>query len=145
MFRLLFYYLIFVFSVSNLFAVDKVAKIRSLNGDVNIQRGSQTILAKLGTIVMLSDIINTSKRSSVGLVFDDNTMVTLGENTIFYVSKYVYNPQKSEYAFEGEVKKGKVLYNSGKIAKIASNNVSVKTPTAIIGVKGTKFIVEVNQ
>jgi len=70
-------------------------------------------------------------------------MITLGENSVFKVAKYLYNPQKSEYAFEGNVQKGKVVYSSGTIAKIASNNVKMKTPTAIIGVKGTKFIVDV--
>ncbi|MCA1927761.1 MAG: FecR family protein [Calditerrivibrio sp.] len=145
MFRLLLYCFISILSLSNLFAADKVAKIKSLEGDVSIQRGDKTIPAKLGTIIVMNDLINTSKKSSAGLVFNDNTMITLGENTSFQVSKYLYDPQKSAYAFEGDIKKGKVLYTSGKIAKISSNNVSMKTPTSIIGVKGTKFVVEVNQ
>ncbi len=135
---------IFIFLCSNLFA-QNIGKIRTIEGNVTILRDGKEIVGRLGFNLNEKDEIITFQKSSCGIVFKDNTMITLDEKTRYVVSSYQYDPKNSKYELKGEVKSGKILFNSGKIPKIASNNVGIKTPTAIIGVKGTKFIVEVDR
>lgn len=137
---------LFLFTLNNLFAeVESIGKIKSLKGTVSIIRNGSSITAKLGTKLQVKDEIVTSRNSDCSILFKDNTMISLDENTTYIIVAYNYNPKKSNYELKGEVKTGKILFNSGKIPKIASNNVNIKTPSAIIGVKGTKFVMEVNK
>jgi hypothetical protein len=136
----------FLLTLNNLFAeTESIGKIKSLKGTVSILRNGTNISANLGTKLQVKDEIVTSKNSDCSILFKDNTMITLDENTTYIIVAYDYNPIKSNYELKGEVKTGKILFNSGKIPKIASNKVNIKTPSAIIGVKGTKFVVEVNK
>jgi len=121
---------------------ESIGKIKSIVGDVIILRDGKTHNARLGMQIFDKDEVVTNKSSNCSILFKDNTLITLDQNTKYVISSYKYDPKNSKYDLKGEIKSGKILFNSGKIPKIASNNVAIKTPTATVGVKGTKFIVE---
>ncbi|MCX8083594.1 MAG: FecR family protein [Calditerrivibrio sp.] len=124
---------------------ETIGKVRNINGNVIVLRDNKELDVKLGFNILNKDQIITKNKSGCGIVFKDNTMITLDENTHYIVQAYQYDPKKSTYELKGELKTGKILFNSGKIPKIAANNVGIKTSSAVVGVKGTKFIVEASQ
>ena len=112
-----------------------IAYLKNVTGEVTILRNSNEMKARVGSQLKSSDVVKTHSNASTGIVFIDNTRLSLGENTEITVS---------EYAFSLFMKKGKALYSSGKLTKLAPEKVSFQTPRATIGVRGTKFLVQVD-
>lgn len=119
-----------------------VGMIKKMSGTVEVKRAKKILLAKEGELLENGDIVLTKSKSSVGIVFDDGTRVSLGEKAIFLIKKFKVEPDKQEYDVDLELKKGKAVFSSGKIGKLSPKSVKFRIPTGIIGIRGTKFAVE---
>jgi len=82
-------------------------------------------------------------KSSIGITFDDGTRVSLGEKAIFVINNFKVEPTKKEYDVDLNLKKGKAVFSSGKIGKLSPKSVKFRIPEGVIGIRGTKFAVEV--
>ena len=122
-------------------ADDHVALIKNVNGRVHIMRGSDDLVAAVGTRVLQSDELASEAGASAGVVFKDGTLLTLGQSSRLKVRDYLYDPKDNHYAFSVYLAKGQAIYESGRIGKVAPESVKVDTPTSTVGVRGTKFIV----
>ncbi len=58
---------------------------------------------------------------------------------------YLYSPSKGDLKLSASMSKGTLQYVSGIIAKLRPEAVTVKTPTGNIGVRGTRFLVKVDE
>ncbi len=134
-----------LFSLSVFLFSSEVGYIKSLKGDVIIKRNKQDISLNVGSKLKNNDVLITKKDSSIGVIFEDGTVLTLGENSIFKINNYVFNPLKKKFDFDIELEKGKSSFESGKISKLAPEAVKFKIPEGIIGIRGTKFFVEVEK
>lgn len=119
-----------------------VGMIKKTDGTVEVKRAKKVTLVKAGTRLENGDIILTKTKSSVGITFDDGSRVSLGENAIFRINKFKVKPSKKEYDVDLELKKGKAVFSSGKVGKLAPKSVKFRIPTGVIGIRGTKFAVE---
>lgn len=115
-----------------------VAEIKSLKGKVFAKRDKKNILLKIGSKLYKNDLIMTKKRSSVGIMFMDGTQISLGAKSIFSIKRFVLNASKKEYDVDLSLIKGKASYSSGKTSEHSSSLVKFR-----IGVRGTKFMVEI--
>lgn len=129
-------------SAANPAADNHVALIKTVTGQVSIVRGDTTLHAVPGTTVFVADRIRSGAGSSAGIVFKDGTLVTLGAASDFALRDYVFKPAAAKYAFSAYLAKGNAIYASGKIGKLAPEQIKVETPTATIGVRGTRFLIE---
>jgi len=120
-----------------------VATVKKTTGKVEVKRKKKIMLIKVGSSLENGDIIMTKSKSSVGITFDDGTLLSLGAKAIFVINKFVVKPSKKKYNVDLELKKGKAMFNSGKIGKLAPKSVKFRIPEGIIGIRGTKFIIEV--
>jgi len=120
-----------------------IAIVKKLSGNVEVKRKGKVIPLKKGSSLKKGDVILTKSESSVGIIFDDGSLVSLGEKAIFVINNYVVKPSKKEYDIDLELKKGKAMFNSGKISKLAPESVKFRIPEGAIGIRGTKFVVEV--
>lgn len=133
---------VLVFIITNVLLAQSVGMVKTVSGTVKIKRVKKTTLAKVGTQLENGDIILTKAKSSVGITFDDGSRVSLGENAIFLINKFKVKPSVKEYDVDLELKKGKAVFSSGKIGKLAPKSVKFRIPTGVIGIRGTKFAVE---
>lgn len=117
-----------------------VGFFKSSNGLVQILRADSTFGVIPGDPVMTSDTIITGSGVTAGVVFRDGTVLTLGEETEMEVRRYVFDPGEQQYEFSLYMKKGEVLYSSGKLGKLAPGEVNLQTPRATVGIRGTRFI-----
>jgi hypothetical protein len=69
--------------------------------------------------------------------------MSIGPNTELTVDEYLYAPSKGKLKLGATMAKGTLAYLSGAIAKIKPDAVTVKTPTGTIGVRGTHFVLKV--
>lgn len=119
-----------------------VAIVKTTTGEVEVKRKSKTIIIKVGSTLNNGDIILTKSKSSIGITFDDGSRVSLGEKAIFVIKKFKVKPSKKEYEVDLKLKKGKAVFSSGKIGKLAPKAVKFRIPSGTIGIRGTKFAVE---
>jgi len=127
-----------------IYAKDFVGVVKSVQGTVYVKRENRTLNLNVGSILKRGDIIITKDKSSIGITFDDGTRISLGENSIFNINRYIFKPNKNQYDIDLKLIKGKALFNSGRVGKVAPESVKFNIPKGVIGIRGTEFVVEVD-
>lgn len=120
---------------------DAVAIVKNVSGRIVVQRDGGDLTAAAGTPLFVADQIRSASGASAGIVFKDGTLLTLGPATQVQVRDYVFEPQAARYAFGLYLDHGSAIYASGKIGKMAPDSVRLDSPTATVGVRGTRFII----
>jgi hypothetical protein len=121
-----------------------VGLIKVSKGSVQIQRGGEKLSAAVGSAVQPSDVIVTGADGSAGVTFTDNSLVSVGPNSVFAIDKYSFDTTTHVGEFEGNLKKGRLAAISGKMVKQSPESMKIRTPSAIMGVRGTEFVVQVD-
>jgi len=132
--------LVWIIISSLLFA--NIGIVKTIRGRVEVKRAKKVFSLKKGSILENGDMILTKAKSSIGIIFDDGSRLSLGSKAIFLINKFIVKPSKKRYEVDLELKKGKVLFSSGKIGKLSPQSVKFRIPTGVIGIRGTKFAVE---
>ncbi len=135
-------FLFFIISTSLLFA-SGIAIVKKVGGEVFVKRNSHLISLKAGEQLYEGDILITKKNGKIGIIFDDGTLLSLGENSILNINKYIFKPASNSFDINLDMKKGLAAFESGKIGKLSPKSVKFKIPEGTIGIRGTKFLVEV--
>lgn len=92
-----------------------------------------------GTPFESGAILTTGDGARLEVVFTDGTTLVLGERARLAVERYVYDPAASSGEARLRASGGAFLVTSGAVAKLPGRPLSVATPVAIIGVRGTRF------
>jgi len=121
----------------------EIARIKSSSGAAMVQRGSNNLPASTGQELLAGDTLVTGKDGRISLTFIDNTRFAVGPNSRVAVSKFDYDRTRQQGAFITQVDRGSLAVVSGKIAKSGRDAMKVQTPNSLLGVRGTRFIVEV--
>lgn len=114
----------------------KVAK-----GVVQIERGGQKAPATVGAAVQAGDVVTTGADGSVGITFLDNSLLSAGPNSVLAIDRFAFDSTTHQGAFESSLRKGTLAVVSGKLAKQSPEAMKVRTPAAVLGVRGTEFLV----
>jgi len=122
-----------------------VGLVKVSKGDVRIQRGDARLAAAVGSAVQPSDVIVTGADGSAGITFSDNSLVSVGPNSVFAIDKYSFDTTTHVGEFEGNLKQGRLAAISGKMVKQSPESMKIRTPSAIMGVRGTEFVVQVDE
>jgi len=121
---------------------DHVALFKNVSGDLKIIRDKVQVTPKAGTVIFESDIIISKADAAAGIAFRDGTRLTVGPSSHIEISQYVFELEQKQYDFALYLKKGSAIYSSGKLGKLAPESVRINTPRAIVGVRGTRFLVK---
>ena len=117
--------------------------VKTLRGDVRIERAGAPVTAEVGTPVFKGDRVSVRGDGSVGISMRDETLLSLGPNSTLVIDAFAYNPTTREGQVETSILKGTLRFVSGLIGRLNPAAVKVTTPTATVGIRGTDFIVEV--
>lgn len=120
-----------------------IAIVKKIKGEVEVKRNKELIPIKVGTVLKNGDIIRSKDESSIGIMFNDGSRLSLGERAIFVIKKFTVNPSENQYDVDLDLQKGKAVFSSGKIGTLSPQSVKFRIPEGIIGIRGTKFAVEV--
>lgn len=125
-------------------AAEAVAAVTALRGEVTaVDSDGTTRPLSEDASIYPRDRIATEKRAAISFRFTDGTRVALGGNTVFDVEDYDYSDEPSGNRFTTRLTRGVARFVTGLIAKRRPRAVSVNTPVATIGVRGTHFVSEV--
>ena len=122
-----------------------IGQVKVARGDVQIQRGAAKEPARVGMGIQASDVVLTGTDGSAGLTFTDNSLVSVGPNSVFAIDKYSFDSTTHAGEFEGSLTKGKLAAVSGKMVKQSPESMKIRTPSAVMGVRGTEFVVQVDE
>jgi len=129
------------------FAQQPVAagRIKLVSGAVSLVHDGRQAPATVGALVYEQDSLTTGPDGRVGLTLRDETRLSVGPRSAIEISRFLYAPADSQYAFALKVIRGVVAYVSGRIAKLSPDAVRLETPSAIVGVRGTRLTIKVGR
>ena len=129
--------LLFVFAGDRVAAQEAIGTVSRIQGEASGTRGGATRALGLNASVILNESVSTGAAARLEVTFKDNTRVTLGENAKLTLDRYAFNPAGRRTIRFKVI--GAFRFVSGKLSKLARSDVSVTTPVAAIGVRGTEF------
>jgi hypothetical protein len=118
-----------------------IGQIKTEAGAVTVERGGKSRPAAIGDHVFASDTIVTGARSSVGVTFSDNSMMALGPFSRLSLDLFRFDTTTHAGAFDVTLHRGALAVKSGQIVRQTPEAMRVRTPAALLGVRGTEFVV----
>ncbi len=141
--RCLAVWIVFFLALSSAWATDPIGYVKTVSGSAEVIDSGKAVSARVGTPIQMGSQLKTGHDGTLGVTFKDNTVMSFGPNTEVTVDEYLYEPGKDRLKFGTSMTKGSLQVISGVIAKLKPQAVSMKTPAAVIGCRGTRFLVKV--
>ena len=118
-----------------------IGRVKISKGAVHIERAGARMAAPVDTLVRASDTLVTGADSAVGITFTDNTRIAAGPNSVVALNRYAFDQTTHAGTFDADVKRGTLGVISGRMARHSPDAMTVRTPTLVMGVRGTEFLV----
>jgi hypothetical protein len=122
----------------------RIATIKTLKGDARVTGPDGGVAATVGGAVRQNDTLETGPDGALGVTFIDNTTLSMGPRSRITMTKVVYDPQQRDFAFATSIVRGTFMFVSGSIARLAPQAVRITTPVSTIGIRGTRFLVRID-
>ena len=120
-----------------------IGQVKTLVSGASVERAGKSEAAVLGAPVYEGDVVSTDASGSVGITFLDGTVLSLGTGSAMTIGAFVFEPQDKRLSFAAKFLKGTATYLSGRIAKLAPDQVDLATPFTTIGIRATRVLIKV--
>jgi len=121
---------------------DQVGQVATLQGIATVTRGNATpSKLKVSDGIYKQDVLQTGANSSLGVTFDDETTLSLTANAGIVVNEFVYEEGGKGNTAAFKIARGTVAFVASLVAK--NGDMTISTPTATLGIRGTTGIVDV--
>ena len=130
-------------TTTNANEIGEISELRG-NGEIVRSQGDDKLLAELALGILSNDDVRTGN-GRLAIEFVDDTVLKLTEHSNVIVDEYIFdtNPSKSKLALR--MASGTASFLSGKLSRIDKKNISIKTPSADIAIRGTFFSTTVDE
>ena len=122
---------------------DPIGHVKTVSGRALVVHDGTSTPASPGDPVHAKDVIETGADGTIGITLVDNTVLSAGPSSQLALEEYRFDSSDFTGAMVTDVHKGTVAVVSGDIARSSPGAMKVRTPTAILGVRGTRFAVKV--
>lgn len=122
-----------------------VGTVKVSRGTAAVERAGQRLPAGVGAKVREGDVVVTGADGSVGITFGDNSLLSIGPDSRLVIDRFAFDATTHKGAFETSLERGTLAGISGKIAKQSPDAMKVRTPAAVLGVRGTEFVVRTGE
>ena len=120
-----------------------IGQVKISRGTVTIDRAGRSLPAATGTRLQTSDVVRTGSDGSVGITMTDNSLLSAGPNSVLALDRYEFDSTTNQGRFDASLRRGTLAVVSGRLAKQSPDAMTLATPSAILGVRGTEFAVSV--
>jgi hypothetical protein len=139
-----FYFMLFMaVMLVGMASATEIGQIKTLKGEVFLVQDNTKSRAKLGDVLYQADVVETGNNGSVGITFIDNSRFSVGPNTRIELRQFRFNPTTHDGEFITDMTRGTLTVISGDIAKRSPEAMKIKTPSTILGFRGTKTAIKV--
>ena len=132
-----------ILAFSTAVAANDIGEIKTTKGAAHLERDGARIAAKVGMHVRQSDRVVTGTDGSVGITFLDNTLLSAGPNSTLVIDSYRFDSTTHAGKFDASLQRGSLAVISGKMVKQSPDAMRIRTPSSVLGVRGTEFVVKV--
>lgn len=115
---------------------------KTVQGDVTLAHENSRRAVVVGDPVFVGNRILTGERSTAALTLRDGSLLSMGPNSQLTLSEFSFDATTHEGNVLLSLLHGSLRVVTGLIARLRPEQVKVITPTTVIGVRGTDFIVE---
>jgi hypothetical protein len=122
-----------------------IGKAKIVSGTVLVIRGTARTPVKVGDPLNEHDVYETGADGSLGITFTDNTSFSIGPNSRVAIDTYFFDPKNLKGNMLAQIKKGTMMVRTGELTRQQPGSVKIKTPRTVLGVRGTTFVVSVDE
>jgi len=116
-----------------------IGNIESLEGEVfAIRADGERVRHELGDQVFQGDILESGDDGKVGVLLADETTFAMSSEGRMVLDEMVCDPATQEGSVSMSVLQGVFTFVSGQVAKIDPDAMTLDTPVATIGIRGTQ-------
>jgi hypothetical protein len=124
-------------------AADEVGRVKVTRGSASIERAGRSMPATVGMPLQVGDVVVTGRDGSAGVTFSDDSLLSVGPDSVVAIDRFAFDTTTHAGQFETSLRRGTLSVVSGKIARQTPEAMKVRTPSTILGVRGTEFVVRV--
>ncbi|MEO6776796.1 MAG: FecR domain-containing protein [Kofleriaceae bacterium] len=122
-----------------------IGKAKIVSGAVMVVRGTTKTPLKVGDPLNEHDVFETGADGSLGITFTDNTSFSIGPSSHVAIDTYFFDPKNLKGSMLAQLKKGTMMVRTGELTRQQPGSVKIKTPRTVLGVRGTTFVVSVDE
>ncbi|MGB7630147.1 MAG: FecR domain-containing protein [Candidatus Deferrimicrobium sp.] len=126
-------------------AEDTIGVVRTASGDATVTRGEKTLPAARGLTLLVGDTLGTGRDGSLGVILRDDSSLSIGPGSRLVLRSFLFSPSEGKFDLVARITRGTMAYLSGMIGKLAPEKARFETPTATIGIRGTRFAAKVGE
>ncbi|WP_077036661.1 FecR domain-containing protein [Pelomonas sp. KK5] len=120
-----------------------IGRVKRVTGTVLLDRAGKTLPVTPGMPLQTGDRIRTGADGLVGVTLADDTLLSAGKGSRLLINEFRFDTRTHEGGMLATLSQGSLHVVTGLIAKKAPEKVNFRTPSTVLGVRGTDFIVEV--
>jgi len=121
----------------------EIGRVKSNVGVASVNRGGRVLAVAPGVQLEAGDVLVTGRNGRMGVTFVDGTRFAVGPNSRVTLTTFQFDRTRQTGAFVTSVDRGSLGVVSGRIARSGRDAMRVRTPTSMLGVRGTRFVIEV--
>ncbi len=122
---------------------EPIGHVKKVTGTVLLDRAGKTQALEPGMALQNGDRIRTGADGLVGVTLADDTLLSAGKGSSLLINNFQFDTKTHAGSMLATLSKGSLHVVTGLIAKKSPAQVNFKTPSTVLGVRGTDFIVEV--
>lgn len=122
-----------------------IGKAKIVSGTVMVVRGTAKLPVKVGDALNEHDVFETGPDGSLGITFTDNTSFSIGPSSRVAIDTYFFDPKNLKGNMLAQLRKGTMMVRTGELTRQQPGSVKIKTPRTVLGVRGTTFVVSVDE
>lgn len=120
----------------------RIGTFKQVQGDTWVSGAGNRRTPQPGDGLRETERVGTGSNGSATLVLRDGTALTVGPNSVLDLSRFEFDATTQKGHFLLDLLQGSVRVVTGLLAKVNPDLFKVQTPTSVVGVRGTDFIVE---
>jgi len=122
---------------------ESVGVVSSLQGSATVTRNGADVALRIQDDIFKGDVLRTAPASTLGVIFDDETTFSLTANASIVVDDFLYQEGGDKNVATFKFAQGTVAFVASAVAK--TGNMTLSTPAATMGIRGTTGLVDVGQ
>jgi hypothetical protein len=120
-----------------------IAQVKKVTGQVAVLRSGERLPAKIGDLLFEKDVVETGQDGGIGITFVDNTVFSTGPNSQLALDEFRFDSNNFRGSMLADMRQGTLAVVSGDIPRSSPGAMKIRTPTAVLAVRGTTFAVQV--
>jgi len=123
--------------------IGEISELRG-NGEITRVNSTDSFTAEIDSDIFSFDDVRTGN-GRLAIEFLDSSIVKLTEHSKLVIDEYIFDPDPSKSKMALNIASGTARFISGAFGKIDKENITINTPTATIGIRGTDFTTTVDE